>query len=344
MLWPFAAVARLPLSGTPEGFLRALPAGLAILALNYVWVLLGDLAFEEASAADAERRATAAATPRSANRKRQAPFTLGLSGRPEMAILWKNLILLGRYASARFLLRLLPIAVIFGVGLAGGRGRVGMTALVAMIGTVGAAMTVLFGPQAMRNDLRQDLAQLPVLKVWPVRGAALVRGELLAPAIFLTLLTWFLIAMGTVAAPGSFRVDAIGAFPGTVVLPALAAAVLAPGLIAVQLVLHNGLAILFPAWAAIGASRSRGLDAFGQRLLMMAGIIVTLALSLLPGLVAGGAVGYALYLLATSASSVIILVPAVVVLAVMLGECWLASEWLGRVFERTDVGAVDASD
>ena len=53
-----------------------------------------------------------------------------------------------------------------------------------------AAIAVLLGPQMLRNDLRQDLARLPLLKTWPVSGAALIRGEVLAPTVVATSFAW----------------------------------------------------------------------------------------------------------------------------------------------------------
>ena len=80
-------------------FLRALPWGLLILAVNYIWVVHSDARFEEASAEFADKIADIRKGKRVSQRKqkpvRPAPFTLSLEGRAEIAILWKNLILLG---------------------------------------------------------------------------------------------------------------------------------------------------------------------------------------------------------------------------------------------------------
>ena len=97
------------------------------------------------------------------------PFTLAPDGPPETAILWKNLILVGRYVSLRTLLRLLPLVVVLGVVARANAGG-GVAAFAGAMALPLAAMAVLLGPQMMRNDLRQDLARLPLLKTWPVRG------------------------------------------------------------------------------------------------------------------------------------------------------------------------------
>jgi len=77
----------------------------------------------------------------------------------------------------------------------------------------------------------------------------------------------------------------------------------------------------------------------GQRLLMLAGILFALVVSLVPGVVAAGAVALLAYQLT---GAILILLPAVVVALVAAGECWLAIEGLGRVLDRTDPIAVEA--
>ena len=46
----------------------------------------------------------------------------------------------------------------------------------------GPAFAILLAPQIVRMDLRQDLRHLELLKTWPVKAAAVVRGEMLWPA------------------------------------------------------------------------------------------------------------------------------------------------------------------
>src|SRR6185369_1939013 len=149
VMWPFRAIVRLPLAASPAAFASALPWALLILALNYVWVTRLDARFEEASAELAEKmarlrkgeqrpaaRRLKAATP--------APFTLSLEGRPEMAILWKNLISVGRYASLRTLLQLLPLFILIPM-LSRSRGP-GGSALEFLFFAV-CVITIIMGPQ-----------------------------------------------------------------------------------------------------------------------------------------------------------------------------------------------------
>ena len=342
VFWPFRALVRLPLAASAGEFLAALPAALGLLALNYAWVLQSDAAFEEAAAAHAEKRASARTAPRAVVRGVAAtPFRLAPDGPVETAILWKNLILVGRYVSLRTLLRLLPLVVIFGL-VASDAASGGVAAVMGAICLFLALLAVVMGPQLMRNDLRQDLARLPLLKAWPVRGAALMRGEVLAPTVVVTAVAWIFL-LAAAALGGGLKA---GTGPAAVLQafrwPLLAAScVLAPAIVLAQVVVHNGLAVLFPAWVAVGASRARGVDAMGQRLFMLAGILLTLLVTLVPGAVVGGALAAAVYV---TTGVVVIVLPAILAAIVVVGECWLAIEGFGRVLDRTDPTAVDATE
>lgn len=340
VLWPFAALVRLPLARDAGEFLYALPFALGLLVLNFAWVLRSDAAFEEASAELAEkiarvRRGEDVSTKRA--RKRAAPFTLGLSGRAETALLWKNLILLGRYSPRRLVALALPtIIIVFLVASRGGNGP-GLANGLAMVCLALVAMTVVMGPMMLRNDLRQDLANLDVLKSWPVSGAALVRGESLAPTAVLTAVAWLGLIGAAVLSSRLFT--ALGVTAAGRLSVVLAALIVAPGIIATQVVVQNALAVLFPAWISVGASRAHGLDVMGQRMLMLAGMLVTLVLAILPAAVFGAIAGAAIYF---ATSVVPVIVPAAVVTASLLAECLLATEALGRVMDRTDPSAIEA--
>ena len=342
VLWPFRALVRLPAAASAEAFWAALPAALALLALNYVWVLQSDAAFEEASAEHAEQQASRRYAPRAAVRGPGAtPFTLAPDGPPETAILWKNLILVGRYLSLRTVVRLLPLIIVFAV-IGRNQAAGGVTAAIAAACLPLAALAVLLGPQMMRNDLRQDLARLALLKTWPVRGAAIVRGQVLAPTVVVTAVAWLLLLTAGFLGGGLTQGSREGsAFAAHRVSFLAAGIVLAPAVILSQVVVQNGLAVLFPAWVAVGASRSRGIDAMGQRLLMIAGMLFALGVSLIPGVVAAVAFAFVAYQVT---GVILILLPAFIVALAVAGECWLAVEGLGRVLDRTDPSAVEASE
>ncbi len=343
VLWPFRALARLPLSASASEFVQHVPAVLGLIVANYLWVLRSDAAFEEASAEHAERAATsnAAARPQP-NSASPTPFDLGASGLPEFAILWKNLIQIGRYASARTLLRVLPLVVVLALVARNSSQTGGVAAFIAALCLPLLFVTVLFGPGMLRNDLRQDLAHLGLLKTWPVSGPAMVRGALLAPTAVLTAVAWILIAVAVVLAKAlTAKMPGTMAFVPDRVWFGLAAAIVAPAAILIQILIYNGLAIVFPAWSAVGDTRARGLDVMGQRMVLMGGIMLSLLVALIPPVVFGGALILAGRLLL---QTTFIVGPALVFAAVAVGECWVGAEVLGRVLDRTDVGAVETGD
>jgi ABC-2 type transport system permease protein len=281
VLAPFVLLIRLPLSSTFFEFLQALPMALALLFANYVWVVRSDAAFEEAAADYAERHAALSretSVALAANRRRAEPFHLAPTGRPEVALLWKNLILASRAMSLRVLNRVLAVVLVSAL-LLSTRATTFGDALAGLC-VIAAALATFFGAQSMRNDLRRDLSQLVTIKSWPMPGAAVVRGEVLAPTVILSAIVAILIVA---AALLSRSVPFSGTMPPLLRLSYAAGAIIfASGLVLVQVVIHNAMAVLFPAWAEVGASRSRGIDVMGQRLLLSFGLLVTLAVACIP--------------------------------------------------------------
>jgi len=337
VLWPFRAVVRLPLSGNASAFLRALPLGLLIVVLNFFWVEQSDASFEEASARFAETVAQQPAGVRTATPKARdtTPFRLGRDGAPEVAILWKNLILVGRYVSLKSFIRFLPIIVFAAAVSRSGRGH-GFADTLGAICLFGVAITVLLGPQMARNDLREDLPHLAVLRTWPIRGAAMVRGEVLGPTAILAAVAW-LFVLGA-AFMAHLPTTALGLASRASMTAA--ALIVVPGIILMQVIVQNALALLFPSWVQIGPRRrGGGVDIMGQRLLMLAGMILVFVVALLPASIVAGVVGLAIY---RTMHVVPVVIPAIIVLGVLVVQALVSMEMLGRVFERTDPQAIDA--
>src|SRR5207247_1390085 len=152
-----------------------------------------------------------------------------------------------------------------------------------------AVIGVLMGPQIARTDLRQDLRHLDVLKTWPIRSSALIRGEMLWPAALLTAVAWGAILCAMILWSPGFAAPTLA----WRISIALAAAIIAPAFVFAQFTIHNAAAVLFPAWVPLGTSRPRGVDAMGQRLIMFAGILIGLVAMIAPGAIAGGLIWFA---------------------------------------------------
>jgi hypothetical protein len=338
VLLPFTVLMRLPFSASVPEFLAVLPFGLAILAANYLWVLRSDVAFEDAAARDARRHAG----PRERAQRpdpvrRRAPFRLSPIGRPETALMWKNLVLAGRYATWSAVLRVLPL-ILLG-GFVAGQAARSLADTLAVLCVIGAVGTMLVGPQIARNDLRQDLLHLATLKTWPLGGAAIARGEVLGPTVLLSAIVW-LLSIGAMAFAdgGTFGAGLSGAQRASYLAALM---MVAPGVILVQVVVQNGLAVMFPAWIDLGSSRTRGMEVMGHRLLVAGVLLVTVGVALVPALVAAAIAGWALFV-ATGVPAV--LPGALAALGVLGVEAALALEAIGRAIDRMDVAAVPVEE
>jgi ABC-2 type transport system permease protein len=342
VLWPFIAVLRPQFTTSLTSFVPAMAGSLAVLALVTVWMLANDGAFERAAGESAEQGAgeTRARTP--TVRVRQVGPPLALSGRLEWAIFWKNAMQTFRAVNLP-LRRLVGPAIGLVVGLSGaalgmsaGQNR-GPAGFITALGFAVTVMSLFVGPLIMRLDLRSDFEHLELLKTWPVRPAELIRGEMAWPAAFVSAIAWAGI-LCTVLFSGA-------AMPDVRLVDrwsfAVAGLIVAPAVIAAQYTVQNALALFFPAWVALGNQRTRGIDAMGQRLIMLAAVLVALALFAVPGGIAGGI----LWLVLRNLLGAVVFIPAAVVFAgIVLTEVMVATELLGPVYERMDLTSVEKGE
>jgi hypothetical protein len=340
VLWPLAMLARLPLSRSPLDFATALPWTMVVIGLNYVWVLRTDAPFEEGSAELSEKlarvRKEGAKALRAPRPVVATPFPLAPRGALETAILWKNLISMGRFLSWTTFVRFVPAVIVPVVLLARGGGGGPRADVLAFASLMVVTITVWLGPQITRADLRQDLSNLAVLRTWPLRGATLVRGEVLAPALVLVAVAWTALLAATIFSTyGSARMQIDN--PWSYLIASMA---IAPGVILIQLLVQNALAVTFPSWVTIGPARG-GIDVMGQRMLLMVGSILALLVAALPAAIVGGILFVALRWLTGGAP---IVLPGLAAAAVLLGEALVGSELVGAIFDRTDVTALDPAD
>jgi hypothetical protein len=339
LLWPFAAVARPLFSAWPQPYLSAIGGAAAILVVMAAWVLLSDEAFQEAVSDVAERRSQEPARPKGAPsyKVRSTGWTLAPIGRPEPAFVWKAAMQTLRMVDRVALLRAVAILVMLTIAAASLGPSNGMASLLGAFALAGTVFAIVLAPQVLRIDMRQDLRHLELLKTWPVKAAAVVRGELLWPGMVITAAAWTMLVAamflsGTVLTTVSARLRLEGG---------AAIAILAPALVFAQLTIHNAVALIFPAWVPLGNQRPRGLDAMGQRLIMLGGTWLLLIVGMLPGALAGGIVWFALQRFIGTAA----LLPAAIVCAVIVGvEVLLATEAIGPAYERLDVLAVERAE
>jgi hypothetical protein len=340
VLWPFIAILRPPFAETPAAFLAALSGSLLVLAAVTAWMLTSDVMFDavagQGGGAGANVEARTAAAPRAGS----AVWTLPLAGRPELALLWKGATETIRGTSAKAWRYVLP-ALVGVMGLASavvGANRMrGPASFVSVCAGVIAAAAIVFGPQFMRSDLRTDFEHLDLLKTWPMRAAEVIRGEMAWPLVLVSSVAWagMLIAAlfsGTALPDVSFA--SRWSF-------AIAAAFVGPALIAAQFAVHNTATIFFPAWVQIGTQRPRGIDAMGQRLIMLAAIVLSLLVFAVPGALGGGVIWLIFHRIAGD----VVYVPAAIVFAaIVLVEVLAVTELLGPAYDRIDVTSIERGE
>lgn len=337
VLWPFMALTR-PLFATSLGaYVTALAGSAAVLAAVVAWVLKSDETFHDAADEAARRRGRQAQGRQTVNyRTRTAGWTLAPTGPPEGAFAWKAAMQTLRVVDKRGAVRM--SVILFGLTVAvTSAGREGPAATLGAFAGVAAIFAILMAPQVIRIDIRQDLQHLELLKTWPVKASAVVRGELLWPGILITGIAWAMIAVATTMS--GTVLPRIGV--GWRLSIGMAVAVVAPALVFAQLTVHNAVAIMFPAWVPLGNQRARGLDAMGQRLIMLGATWLLLIVMALPGVIAGGIVWLALGPLLGPAA----LIPtAVVCSAIIAVEVLAGTEALGPIYERMDMMAAERAE
>ncbi|NNB96924.1 ABC transporter permease [Corallococcus exiguus] len=341
VLWPGRALVAPAMARSWEGFLRYLPASLALLVAHYAWVLAVEVPFEDSAVAGAEartrRRAQRAA--RSGNlRVGRVPFVLKARGRPEVALLWKNLIARRRMGSGlAMLLSFGGLGAVFALVMgdtrlfSNSREFLGPMALM-----VAVAMAVI-GPSAFRTDLRMDLPKLELLRALPLTGRQVVGAELAASALTLGVAQWVMLLVALVLGVGADDVT-LAPWSTPVVLGLLS---VLPALGLAGLFVQNAAVVLLPAWIPADSERARGVEALGQRLLTLVGTLVVTFLGLLPAAVIALLVGYPLF---TVMGRWAVPLAGLAAAGALFAEVALGVAVLGRAFERLDVSEEQSNE
>jgi len=331
VLWPFIALVRPLFAASTSGYLPAIAAALAVTAAVTVWMLRSDDAFHVAvDAAALRRRGRTPGLRPVSYRTRAEGWVLAPAGRPETAFAWKALMQTLRVFDRREAVRvILVLTVLTVITLA--TGREGPAALLGGFSMAAAGFAILMAPQVVRIDMRQDLEHLELLKTWPVRAASVVRGQLLWPTAMITAIAWTMIAVA-VALSGTLM-------PHVAWLSRVAAGVamliVAPALVAAQLTVHNAVALMFPAWVPLGVQRARGVDAMGQRIILLGGTWLLLIVMAIPAAIAAGLFWFA----AAMFFGPLMLIPAAAIAADVIAiEVIAVTSALGPVYDRWNRG------
>jgi hypothetical protein len=305
-------------------------------------VIRADVAFEEASVEASRRMAERVAAARAgklqgggAAKVRRPPFSLAPTGFPPVALFWKNLINAGQIFNRRLLIILAVMCVVAFFSMSGSSRSGGVMALFGIFALMFLVWSILLGPQVLSQDLRQDLRMADLLKMYPMKGWQVVLGELLAPVVILTCIQWLLIPL---ALGGLINLDREAELSsGLLWGMAVALAVVAPMLNLLSFVIPNASVLLFPAWFQTDKTMPHGIEAMGQRIILLFGQMLVLLVSAVPA----GAVfaGVLLFLKWIAGWWIAAPIAGVAAAAVIGVEVSVALILMGRWFEKLDVSA-----
>ena len=335
VLWPARLLVRPLVAPHWLDWGRGMLSALALLAAHYLWVVRSDAAFEESAAATAlargRRGAGTARAPRFSARR--VP-RLAQTGWPAGALLWKNLVAVVRTGPARSAAIGFLVAIVTIVALSVAEVATGLLESAGWLAAMWVGFLMFLGPQWVRNDLRSDLSRLALLRSYPLRGASILAAETAGSTATLTLMQVAFLLVAYLALWGA-RVDDPAPDFRTLILAGAVAGLPAVNFLA--MLVQNGAALLLPAWIRVGPERPIGVEALGQNMLVMTGFLVVLGLLLVLPAAAAGATFVALQRGLGWWSAV----PAAVAGITTIGiEARFILSRLGRVFERTDPGAV----
>jgi ABC-2 type transport system permease protein len=344
VLAPFRLVVAPTFSQTSAEWLRAIVPALVIMLAHYPWVLRSDTAFEEGAAEAAAKRADRLGRA-AAGAARRAPLAprsavggvvrlripLAPRGRPAVALLWKNVLSFVRTVSLATLIVIAVLAMSALAFVASAFPEVeSASQFVAIAAITFAGLLVVLGPLWIRNDLRQDLLKLEMLRSYPLSGAEVVSAEVAGSALTLTAIQFVLVAVAFVALLGEGAGD-LSLSDRVAIFVAVALAL--PAVNAVEISIQNAATLLFPAWVRLGDMRPSGVEAIGQSLLTTT---ATLALGALILAVPAG-LGVGVSALLFPALGMWALLPGVIVgVGAVVAELSMIVRWLGRVLERTE--------
>lgn len=328
-----AKVAYSPRPLLPATILLAAAAALFFLTTQM------DIAFEDASLVASQRALTRRARMRSARfrgaatvNKLPAPFQLGERGRPEVAILWKNLIGTIRVSAFPIVGLIMPVVFAAAASIFSKKGSLAPATIIGFVGLMSTALFVFIGPQAVRTDLRMDILRLDVVKTFPLSAETLVAAELAAPLVTIALFELIMLLVSVSIL--NFAGHGHYAFFTTPEFVVSAVVFIVP-VTAIQLLIQNGAMILFPAWN-MSTESVRGFTAIGQRMLFLLGNLITLALAVLP---AAALFLPALWIVHKTMGSapIGILLATLPAAAILVAGIFIAHKMLASQFEDIDI-------
>jgi hypothetical protein len=256
------------------------------------------------------------------------PFRLPAHPSPELAILWKNLIATLRISIAW-------MAIILGISML----LAGESLFVPIVrsSTTGMVLVIccvfpLMASGILTQDMRLDLQRIEILKSYPISGERLVAAEIAAPLTVMSIVELILLGGTMILAqlPNSSATLQRIARPEYFIIAFL----FAIPICAMQLLIRNAAAVLFPGWSMRSQDDPKGFVVMGQRLIFLASNLLILTAALIPSAIVV-VIGWLISRnFSASFAMPFATLPAVALLA---AEVWIGIKMLGAQFEKIDV-------
>ena len=338
-LLPFRLAMAPGFASDSASWLAAFAPAIAILAVHYLWVLRSDAAFEEAAVEASAKRAKIVAAVRergafgaSLTRGMQPPrawFPLAPNGPPAVAIIWKNITAITRAFRLAMVARIL-VGLAIGFAIASFNIEGSISEFLGTFLMAWGGLLIVAGPIWVRNDLRNDLPRLELLRSYPLSGAAVVGAEVASSALTLTALQLSFFVLAYLLLLGNDTIQT--ALSERTMLVVAAAAVL-PAVNAIGMCIQNALALLFPEWGKRTLQGAGGIETIGQQMVMMLGSFILLVIALLVPATLALAFRWGM---PAASETWRIAIGASLALLALAGEVLLCVWWLGRIFEKTE--------
>ena len=338
--------------------LAAAPMLLAIFAQREI-VLRSKARFEEralehAKAETAKKSPTRRFAMISSRARSKQPFEIDRRGPREIALVWKNTIRVSRtrwtrlaFAGSALLIAIAALPALL-------RLHDATYGVFAAVGAVSMIIPPLLAGMTWNNDLRTELAHIDLVRTWPVSARRFVLAEVLSPAILSFAASAFGAGVVLTSLFGSRLREALtgqrsqlvllpraGDFMGvdTGLATVLLLASVLPMTAAVSFfssALQNLATLFVPAWMAHATDRSRGVAAFGQRMLFSAALGLALLLALIPSALLVGAAAGVQWLVGIPWSAWALPFWGVLAAAPHFALGWFIVQAAGRLWERLD--------
>lgn len=317
--------------------LESLAVVTAIGILSFLVAATVNVDFEEGSIALSQKRANVVTRSRNqqagqwvAFKRLPPPFRLADSGTPEIAIVWKNLI-----ASLR--IGMMPIialscAMLFLVGESFFIPNTPKNFIGGMM-LILCAVVPLLGANVFSQDLRLDITRIEYLKTFPISGERICAAEMAAPLIVMSIVELFFLGVTFIYLHTRGDLSSIARFATPQNM--LCVFIFTIPVCAVLTVMRNAAVLLFPSWIVRSKEEPRGFVVTGQRVIVMIGNLIVLAVVLIPAaIVFVPAVFVASRFF--SGSPAFLAIASLPPVAIIAAEVWFGVRMLGKYFDGFD--------